>query len=290
MISLRKISEDDCGEELEVSKLRDSQIKMLKELSKFCDENNIKYYLSGGTLLGAIRHHGFIPWDDDIDINIPRPDCERLMSLTSGVLGGYLLEAPSSKSVFRQEIYRMYDYDIIIEDSLDNTSSEMIYMPSFIDIFPIEGLPKGKVSTWIHYMRLTAVRKLMNCSVGNAWRGKTLPRKIFHATFRTLSNAIGYPRLHETVERICTRYSFDSSEYIGVMTAQRHRTEEKVKKDEYCPQIEVQFEDGFYKAPYGYNTYLSQLYGDDYMEIPPAERRETHHAFKIFKNKTAKIV
>ena len=88
MVFLQK---SDCGREMTQEEIRGIQLNMLDQLAEFLRANGLRYYLSGGTLRGAVRHKGYIPWDDDIDINIPRPDCEKLFQLCGGKIGDYVL-------------------------------------------------------------------------------------------------------------------------------------------------------------------------------------------------------
>ena len=90
----RQLTKEDCGKEMTREESRQIQIDMLDALAAFCDANGLRYFLSGGTLIGAIRHKGFIPWDDEIDVNMPRPDCERLYKLTGGRLNDYVIAGP----------------------------------------------------------------------------------------------------------------------------------------------------------------------------------------------------
>ncbi len=114
--NLKKMTKADCGAELPQSAARAIQLDMLQTLAQFCDENSLRYYLSGGTLLGAIRHRGFIPWDDDIDINIPRPDCERLLALTGGKLGSYVFTGPDMDGFCPVcECFRLYAPKAVLE-------------------------------------------------------------------------------------------------------------------------------------------------------------------------------
>ncbi len=87
-------SKDDCGGKIILEEGRQIQIEMLDALAGFCDQNSLHYFLSGGTLLGAVRHQGYIPWDDDMDVNMPRPDCEKLLQQSKGRIGRFVLAEP----------------------------------------------------------------------------------------------------------------------------------------------------------------------------------------------------
>lgn len=166
MKDLKQFTKEDCGELMTQEESRKVQIDMLDALAEFCDSYGLRYYLSGGTLLGAIRHKGFIPWDDDIDINMPRPDVEKLYELTKGKLGEYVVAKPDTTLFSRCcGFFRLYNWDTVIENTEGGADvRHPIYHPVFIDIFPIEGLPTGKLITKLHYFKIVALRKMQRSS------------------------------------------------------------------------------------------------------------------------------
>lgn len=91
-----KLTETNCGEKVELSEAKQAMVKMLEALADVCEANGLRYYLDGGTLIGAARHKGFIPWDDDIDVMMPKPDCIKLKKF-GGIIGKYKLSDPMDK-------------------------------------------------------------------------------------------------------------------------------------------------------------------------------------------------
>ena len=283
---IKQLTVDDLGKEAGLPELKERLLDMATALAGFCDENNIRYYFSGGTLLGAVRHKGFIPWDDDIDLNMPRPDCEKLQERSGGLIAGrYVLQRPDPASRYHAEFWRLYDYSMIIENSLGGSSKKTFLTPIFIDIFPIEGLPADDDELKAHYRKIKINRLFMYSGLFNAWKGSTLTRKIIHLMIRPVSKLIGVKTFYNNIQKLAKKYSFDECEYVGVVTAPVHSVEERVKKAEYTPQIDVTFEGRTFKGPSNYDTYLSQLYGKDYMQIPPKEKQKSHHGFKLYLNK-----
>lgn len=281
--TLKKLTKEDCGQKMTVEENRKILLDMLDYFAEFCDSHNLRYYLSGGTLLGAIRHKGFIPWDDDIDVNMPRPDIEKLYDMTQGMLGKYMLAEPDQDMFSRCcEFYRLYSPDAVIENySGGTTKIYPIYHPVFIDIFPIEGLPDSERKTRLHYTKIVALRKMFRSSSLTHLEGMNVAAHLFHVVSAIPAKLIGYKKWAIWIQKTATKYKFDEQKYVGVMTAPVHTTNEKVLKHEYVKSVDVMFEEKYYHAPSNYDTYLTQLYGD-YMKMPPIEKQRSHHVFNVY--------
>ena len=157
------IEPERLGRQLDREEIHAALLEILDALVDFCDRNGLRYYLCGGTLLGAVRHKGFIPWDDDIDLNMPRPDADRLIELTQGVLNDHIeIASPFGPVPHAVGFLRACDKRYILHSStLDGKSS--YYTNLFVDIFPIEGLPTNMLRVRGHYAvakSLITMRKL----------------------------------------------------------------------------------------------------------------------------------
>lgn len=121
---------------IETEEMKKLELDMLIDVAKFCDENDIRYYLSGGTLLGAVRHKGFIPWDDDIDISMPRPDYLKFVSTYNGSSEFYQVQSIENNDKYWRTFAKVFDTRTYLKE-------DAIRMPKdgngvFIDIFPID--------------------------------------------------------------------------------------------------------------------------------------------------------
>jgi|GEM_PF-317952 len=268
-------------------------IQILLTFDAFCKEHGLKYYLSGGTLLGAIRHHGFIPWDDDVDVNMPRPDCEKLMELSGGRIGPYVLVPMNYRLNYHTYYWKLYDETMLVSKRSKEGIAGKVY-PIFIDIFAIEGLPDTEEETTNHYNLLKKVRE----PASYIWANKVPQLEHFKgrksAKKRQLRKRQEYIKEMETkdpqqlfddVLAVHKKYPFETSEYVGVMGTNVHFEVERVKKADYLPQVDVEFEGHLFKAPANYDTYLRQLYGDNYFGLPPVRSRVSNHGHVPFLSK-----
>lgn len=258
-------------------------VQILEHIDKVCRDNNIMYSLCGGTLLGAVRHKGFIPWDDDIDILLPRPEYERLITLIkkdqkylllSPEDDGYFL--PFSKVVDRRTIMRMDNpYEPVIRD-----------LGVFIDIFPIDGLPSKpaeqiKYVEYVRWIRRKMIMSMPRIYYGsNCWWKRLVKRIVYfpwHAYLRLTSSP---DKLKAKLLDVMQTYDFNTSPHAGFVLS-AYGAREVLPRDIYLGTIELEFEGRKFTAIRNYRVYLNALYGD-YMQLPPVEKRVSHHSYTAF--------
>ncbi|MBQ8507701.1 MAG: LicD family protein [Clostridia bacterium] len=243
-----------------------SCLEVLKEFDALCKANRLTYFLSGGTLLGAIRHKGFIPWDDDVDVMMPRADYERLLSLKNPRV--YSVEGGN----YGRPWARMADEGT-------RRSSEALFTEdtsgTYIDIFPIDGVPEGKLAAKLFYRRIRLYdmlwRTAMRNSIGEKERMRAL-KKIAAALLRP----IGPRPFARRMNKIAMAQDY-GGKYRGVSMITHYDAREKMPAGVFDHAVEVDFEGLRLPAPCGYDAYLTRLYGD-YMVLPPEHRRATHNA------------
>lgn len=276
---MKKYTVNDTLEPATPEQMKEKLFETLETLDQFCRQNGLRYYLSGGTLLGAVRHKGFIPWDDDIDVNMPRCDCEKLMELSGGKIGNYVLMPPNFEDANHAYHWKLFNNEVLVNKGAK-------YYPIFIDIFPIEGLPATRFGNWLHYARSRFWKLLSDCLWGKRWfHGSTVAAKIVHAVLRPVASLWGKERLFNNVTKVMKSIPYESSDYVGVMATKVHTTEERVVKQEFEPVVDVTFENRTFPGPAGYDTYLTQLYGSSYMELPPEEKRVSRHGLTPYLSK-----
>lgn len=274
--------------EISLEEQKKLQLDMLIDFANFCDKNNITYYLSGGTLLGAIRHKGFIPWDDDIDIMMPRDDYERAINLYKNDV--YVLDAIENNPLCWERYARIYNKKTIIFSNVRNKYKEHI----FIDIFPIDGLSNNKLSQkYVFFMQkiLTTAHlaSVLDFSLSNRYADKNAGFynwKIYVRTFikYLLILTVGNIKPQVWIKLmtiLAKKRNFYKSDWVAVLIAASYGSKEIMPKNIFRSKIQVDFESHKFWAPVGYDYYLKSLYGD-YMKLPPIEKRQSHHDFKAY--------
>lgn len=251
-------------------------LEMLQEFDSICKENNISYTLGGGTQLGAVRHKGFIPWDDDIDLNMTRPNYEKLMNL----LKKNELKLPKNRQLisnrdntFARHYARYIRYDV---KRVTTYASDDDCPYIGIEIFVEDGVYSNKYLFSIQLWRIKFVRKLLLLSLSKpnlSSKGKGVA--ILKNLIRPILKKIGSMKIARHLENICKEVNFDKAKYVAGLNGMYGKKEKWLKED-MLPVIYLDFEDGKFPCYKNYDKYLSNLYGN-YMELPPEEKRQPHN-------------
>lgn len=248
------------------------ELNILIFFDELCKKNNLKYYLSGGTLLGAIRHKGFIPWDDDIDVCMPRKDYEKLMEIFGEIYPNrYFIKCIQHKN-FVFPFIKLVDRNTKILSKYNNS-----YVDSnlWIDILPVDGLPSDKNELEKIYKKVNFYRRLLMLNFANAGQGSTSLRKIFKPIAILVAKMIGADKCVNNIEKLAKKNDYDRSDYVGAITWGLYGIGECMKKSEFEKVIYVDFEGYKFPTFSCWDSYLRGLY-KNYMELPPVEKRKTH--------------
>ena len=271
--------------EIDVETVKKLQLDMLINFANFCDENNYTYWLSGGTLLGAVRHKGFIPWDDDIDIMMPRDDYEK--ALKTYKHERYKVDSVLINSESWIHYGRLNDTYTVLKTNYKEECNESV----FIDIFPIEGLPDSFIKQRVIYglsklLLSCALGSYMTYSASNRYSDRDAGLFNWKYYLRTVIKYIFIMALGKTkssfwaslLDKIAKKYPFTSSNMAGCVISGGYGTKEIMSHKVFEEKILLDFEGMKFWGLKDYDTYLSHLYGD-YMKLPPKEKQVGHHDF-----------
>ena len=256
-------------------------LEIVKEVVKICDNHGLTYYMLGGTMLGAIRHKGFIPWDDDIDLGIPRQDYEKFLEIAPSELSNHLKVVNyKTDPEYHYYITRVLDTDTkVVEERIGDDKK---YTNASIDIFPIDGTPNNSILRRIYFFRVLYHRALMSLCYKDSIDRKR-PRGILEKVFLWMMERIPIEKMttpyqqKEKIDRLLRKQKLEGAKFIGnIMGA--YRTREIVPAEFYGSGKMYPFENIELRGMYLANEYLVYTYGD-YMKLPPENERKTH--FKI---------
>lgn len=252
---------------------RELQFKLLEIMKVFhnvCEKHGIKYFMLGGTMLGAVRHKGFIPWDDDMDVGIPRKDYEKLLKLPKSEWPqNIVFKTPYNSSDLIFPYSKIMDLNTtLVEDRLDG-----IVEGIYIDIFPLDGagnsFKHAKLRYWGFYWKQGLL--FNNQDHGDK---KTILRRLVQRYARGRD----VKKLYKSLEKWMKRINYDKSSIIGNYAGAWGFKEFMYKNVMESP-ILYEFEDLKLYGSNDAHSYLNSLYGD-YMKLPSLEKRKSHHNFK----------
>lgn len=248
----------------------------------YCKEHGISYYLCGGTMLGAIRHQDFIPWDDDVDVMLLRPEYRKLEScLKQYPLPDFYEYLSSGFGNSVLPFAKIVNTNIIVEEKVNATDRHL-----WIDIFPIDAIPEDEKTCRLFLQRakkLAYAHSMSNAPIGT---GTTLVRAVLKLPVLLYRHAVvlckGKQFYARQIEEMCVRYDYESSRYVGTVSWCAGEAE-RFLKESFEPAQEANFGSRQFPIPANWQTYLTQLYGD-YKELPPESQRQGHRYIAYEKN------
>ena len=262
---------------IDLIELKKVQLKILDYIDKFCKKNNINYWIDCGTLLGAIRHKGYIPWDDDIDIGMLREDYEKFRVLFN----------KNNTSKYKFHCYEnddnwYYTFGKVLDESTllyEPDENGQIKTAIFVDVFVYDNVPNDQRTIEKMFNYRDIFQKLNYLQV----------LKKFFTPEKQKYNFIRYP-FHLFMQLFpkryfvkkgiqnCKKYNDIDCDKVGNFTSVTRMVGDKSIFKSF---VDVEFEGNIYKAPIGYDEWLKSFYGD-YMQLPPKEKQVSHHSFVAY--------
>lgn len=257
-----------------IDELKVIQMDILSAIDDFCKKNHIRYSMSCGTLLGAVRHKGYIPWDDDIDIYLPREDYKRLIDNFPEVyMGNVKIASLERDSIWERPYAKAYDDRTILQENVLVKGDIGVN----IDIFPIDDVPDddSEWQTYDRWRRFLQKMYLMKYLPIKKERG-LIKNGILYLV-RILTWFYTRRKWSQKLDRLAQKYN-GKGYHRCFECCQGLYLKRPFSKKLFDNLIDIQFEDRCYKAYADYDAYLRNGYGD-YMQLPPEEKRVPHHDF-----------
>lgn len=280
------------NKEVNIRELQLVELDILKEFIDICKNLNLRYFLAGGSVLGTVRHNGFIPWDDDIDVIMPRKDYETFLEKGQDLMQKkYFLQTYKTDPEYTMGYAKIRNSETTFIEA--TVQKQNINHGVFIDIFPLDGYnPNRRIKNAINKIQY----KLYNIHIDKSYTTnikRSIKSRIINAFTDIIYGNKNIVQLLEKKEKIATKYNYDESEYVcPFFDPVKAPLSLVFPKNYFGNGVVKKFEGIDVVIPQNYDAFLKQHYGD-YMKLPPEEERQPHHynqiidlekSYKYYKN------
>ena len=259
--------------------LQKVDLDITMEIVRICERHNIEYFITSGTMLGAIRHKGFIPWDDDIDIGMMRDQYEKFLSVAEGDLPSHLkLVNYRNTPEYHYYISRVVDTETLVEEERMAEGEKLTSVS--VDVYAIDGSPNNLLLRKIYYFRVMYHRAMMSLCYKDSIdrkRKRSTPEKILLWVMERIPvEKMTTPYKQKCkIDKLLRSNDVYKSKFIGDLMG-AYRTKEMMPAEYFGKGAYYQFENETLRGPEKYHEYLTHMYGD-YMQLPPVEQRRNHY-------------
>lgn len=260
---------------IDIEELKQVQLEILADVHQFCQKRNIRYSLAFGSLLGAVRHKGYIPWDDDIDIMMPRSDYENFLKWYGNER--YQVANSDTMDSYFLPYAKVYDTRTWVEEFMEYPMEYGVN----IDVFPLDNLPDSddELKSFLQH------KQLWNC-LFELKRIKTTPQRLLlKNSILVLAHMLLYPvsiySISKRMRKLSEKYADIPTRRIGIVAPSDNNIREIWDRRVFDEYTLLPFEGINVQVMKNYHQFLTAAYGD-YKQLPPKEKRVSHHSFKAF--------
>lgn len=261
----------------QLNKMHHCQLLLAAEVQHICAKHGIKYFMIAGTLLGAVRHKGFIPWDDDMDFGMLRKDYEKFLTVAEAELGQqFYLKSLCKTAGFAHPFAKLYLKDTVLveENSVNTGQKDGLY----VDVFPMDALPDQEKLRASQNHKLYFLKRLLLAKLRyNPCKKGEVLKKAVYAFLRVLSLFVSETALKRHLNAEASKYSDSETTLVGATGGAYGYFKEAVCSKWFEETVLLPFENLSLPAPKGYVAYLERFYGD-YMTPPPEDKRYNRHS------------
>ena len=263
---------------LTLDEIKQAELQLLLCFDDYCKKHQIRYFLSNGTLLGAVKYKGFIPWDDDADVLVPREDYDRLIASFTDHDNIRLVSFERDPQ-YLFPFAKLCDMSIIKEETgIDNG----VQIGLSLDVFPLDAWSSDRSKAEREVKQLRNARKGLTLSKLNKPNASTALKRTAQGMLIIASRLCSSRFFLNRIFKMSCREDQKGSPYLGCKCWCIYGNREIIPAEVFSDTVEVEFEGRKFPAPVGYDTYLRSLYGD-YPQDPPVDKQKTHHSFRAYR-------
>lgn len=266
-----------------LSEIQNKLLSMLNWFHKYCHSNELTYYIVGGTLLGAVRHGGFIPWDDDIDVVLPRPDYDRLLNIFKEKKDHYILESPyTGNDDFYYTFAKLYDTNTTLVERTKRNCKRGVY----IDIFPLDGVGSNIDQVNVNFAKVDRLNMFLMTRTCAITKRRNIIKNAAIIFSRLIpSFIVDDHKLVIMVDKTASSFGYENSRFVANLMG-AYRKKEVMEKRIFGTPTEYKFENIIVDGVEHYEEFLTHIYGD-WRKLPPKDKQKTSHEYiKLDLNKS----
>ena len=258
-----------------LSPVQNKLLEMLEWFNDYCHANGIPYYIVGGSMLGAVRHGGFIPWDDDIDVVVPRPDYEKLLKIFDGRIDHYFLESPyTGNEDYFYTYAKLYDINTTLVEKTRRNCRRGLY----IDVFPLDGVGATDEEVNANFAKVDRLNMFLMTRTCAIEKRRGFAKNASIVVSRLIpSIIINDHKLVIKVDQAAASFGYDRCNYVANLMG-AYRKKEVMEKRIFGKPTEYKFENIVVDGVEHYDEFLTHIYGD-WRKLPPVEKQRTAHNY-----------